>query len=379
MTRPFIALSATSPAPPAAASFATPLAGLQHLRGIAALMVVAYHLQLPLERMGYGGPWPTWGAAGVDIFFVLSGFLMWHTTADRTPGPWAFWRRRIVRIVPLYWLLTSVVVAVMLVAPGLLQSVRFDPLNVLGSYLFFFAPAASGRMEPALVVGWTLNYEMLFYLLFGAVLWLPAAVRFAATALAIAALVALGRTEAMAGPLGQMYSASILLEFVFGMAVAVWWRRTVATPVAPRGALAVLIAGAVLLATLDGLLPGLPRAVALGLPATLVVVGMLQWERAGGLPAWRRLHAIGDQSYSLYLSHPIVLSAFAQLWRVLGLHGLPGGIVLFALLAVPVCVLAAAVLYRWVERPLLRLGGAHRAATLSAADRAGRSAGRSHG
>ena len=288
-----------------------PLLSLQYLRGIAALMVICVHLQTQLERIAPTGTWPDWTATGVDIFFVLSGYLMWATTAGRAQTPLEFWRRRIVRIVPLYWLLTTLVVAVMLAAPQALQSTRFDWLNVLGSYLFFFAPGSSGRLEPVLVVGWTLNYEMLFYAVYGAALALPVAWRFGATAGAIVALVACGMGGWAASPLAQRYTDSIMLDFLYGMLIARCWSRLPAWRGGGWLGVVWLLLGFLGLALLWGLPAGW-RGVGSGIPAALVVAGGLLLERSGGLPTLPSLQALGDRSYSLYLSHPIVLSAFAQ-------------------------------------------------------------------
>ena len=140
---------------------------IQYLRGIAALMVVLLHVRVQLGRMGYGGYWPEFLMAGVDIFFVISGFIMWVTTFDGSTTPWQFLFRRFVRIIPVYWLLTTTTVAVMLVAPSAVQSGRFDSIHVLSSYLFIpTVHPLTGMMEPVLIPGWTLNYEMFFYIIF---------------------------------------------------------------------------------------------------------------------------------------------------------------------------------------------------------------------
>ena len=349
-----------------------PLISLQYLRAIAALMVVCVHLHVQVERMGHAGAWPDWAASGVDIFFVLSGFLMWATTAGRNQGAGEFYRRRVVRIVPLYWLLTSVVVAVLVFAPRLMQSVRLDPLNLLGSYLFFFAPAPTGLVMPVLVVGWTLNYEMMFYLVFGLALALPKAWRFTVTAGVIGALVLMGFAPWMAGPVARMYTDSIMLDFVFGMALAAGWSRLPAG-IAPRCAapagMTLLALGFVGLAGLWGM-PGLARAVTSGLPAAMVVGGALLLERSGWLPRVPGLRPLGDSSYSLYLSHPIVLSAFAQAWQKAGLHQLPGGMWWFCAAAVVLCVVAGGAVYRCIEWPLTRYFGAFTGARLDSPERA---------
>jgi exopolysaccharide production protein ExoZ len=346
-----------------------PLFSLQYLRGVAALMVVLVHLQLQLGRVGYQGAWPDWTAAGVDIFFVLSGFLMWHTTAGRNQSPLEFWRRRIARIVPLYWLLTSLVVLVLVVAPRLMQSVRLDWVNVVASYFFIFTPASSGRLEPVLVVGWTLNYEMLFYLVYGAALALPARWRFGATALVIVALVAVDYPAFGRSGVQAVRGSSLMLEFVFGMAVAAAWRwfaRPGAGTAANLGAgWALLLGGFLAMPLAGGLWPDLPPAIAGGLPATAIVCGALWLERCGALPRLPALRWLGDLSFSLYLSHPIVLSAFTQLWMRAGLNRLPGGSAWFGVAAVLACLLVGWAVYRLAELPLTRRFNAYTGARLS--------------
>ncbi|WPB54949.1 acyltransferase [Xylophilus sp. GOD-11R] len=340
-----------------------PLISLQYLRAIAALMVVLLHVGTQINRFGFVDAIPSWLAHGVDIFFVLSGFLMWSTTVGRNQGPLEFYRRRIVRIVPLYWMLTSVVVLVMLVAPRLLQTVRFDLFNVIGSYLFFFSHSSNGSLEPVLVVGWTLNYEMLFYLIYGAALLLPGAYSFVATAVVISALVAVGSIVANPGPLTQAYTSSIMLEFVFGMAVAYWWKGSRGARCPAWLAVVVLVIGFAGLS--GGLGLNLSRATDTGIPATMVIVGALLLERSGKVPAWPALRWLGDISYSLYLVHPIALSAISQAWRGLGLHASAVGAGSFVFVAVAFCVAVAALVYYLFELPLTRRLGARTGARVS--------------
>ena len=93
---------------------------IQILRAFAALLVVFHHARYQIqdfEVFFHGGIWP-FGQAGVDIFFVISGFIMWVTTHDRRTTPLRFMTNRIVRIVPLYWLLTLAVAAACLSRPA---------------------------------------------------------------------------------------------------------------------------------------------------------------------------------------------------------------------------------------------------------------------
>ena len=340
------------------------LAGVQYLRGVAAIMVLIYHVPVQLGRMGYAGPWPAGLAGGVDIFYVISGFIMWVTTVGRPQDtPLTFWRRRILRIVPLYWAVTGFVTALMLVSPGLLQSSRFDLAHVAASFLFVgYSHPLTHMIEPVVIPGWTLNHEMFFYLLFGLFLLVPASWRFAGMIATLALLVLLGSISRQApDSVGGFYTSGMLLEFGLGVAVGV---------IATRGAglarlssatgwamLAIGAAGVMMLPQVVAL----PRLLASGLPSALLLAGLLVVEAHHGLFRSALLHGMGDASYSIYLSHMITLSATSQLWRALGLATDLRALALYALLSIAISVAAGCLLYLLVEKPLSRrLGGQHR-------------------
>lgn len=337
---------------------------IQYLRAVAAMMVVVVHLYPQLQRMGYQGYWPEWLGAGVDIFFVLSGFLMWLTTCEKKVGVLTFYRRRAVRIVPLYWVLMSVAVAIMLVAPQLLQTTRFNLFHVIASYLFIMVPNPAGLVEPVLTVGWTLNYEMFYYAVFGLTLVLPVAWRFGATALVFGTLAVLGWTGVGSGSLIiKAYTADIMLEFLLGMALGAWFVKFIkldqpAQASKPWSALlgwVLVLGGVATLPLMAAIAPGAVRPLAQGLPAMAIVGGAILLERCQALPRMKLLHKLGDASYSLYVSHAFVLSAVSQAWRKLHLDALPGGQAGFCLVAM-LCALATGVIvYEMLEKPLIAL------------------------
>src|SRR5690606_35064881 len=104
------------------------------------------------------------GDFGVDLFFVISGFIMVHVSRNQFARPGApldFVRRRLVRIVPLYWTMTTLMVAVVLLLPQSVDTATADPRQWIASYLFIpFERASDGMMRPVLGLGWSLNYEM---------------------------------------------------------------------------------------------------------------------------------------------------------------------------------------------------------------------------
>jgi len=330
--------------------------GIQYARALAAMMVVVFHLQPQFLRMGFAPPLWSGLAAGVDIFFVISGLIMWITTCDRPVSPLTFLGRRLVRIVPLYWLATSVTVILMIVAPSVLQTARFDLGHVIASYAFLaWHNPGTGAYDPVVIPGWTLNYEMAFYLVFAALLLVGRSYRLLLVAALFGALAWLGSAPGAAHS-GQMafYTSPIMLEFVFGMALGELHARTDwVQRLGRKGGLLAVVCGFALLVAGPALAPGLPRFLVFGVPALAVVAGALALDVLGALRESRWLLLLGNASYSLYLTHPFVLSALSQIWRKGHLDALPGGLAVFAVLAVLLCCLLAALSYRLVELPLI--------------------------
>ncbi len=324
---------------------------IQYLRGIAALAVVLYHAEGPLRRMGYVDWWPpgTFTGAGVDLFFVISGFIMWVTTAGASVTPLEFARRRVARIVPLYWLFTTILVLISLVLPQVLQTVRFDAILAFKSYFFIPALDQSGQLFPILIPGWTLNYEMEFYVLFAACLFIkPPMLRLLAISAALIAISAVGFAFRFDSPALLFWSNSIIIEFLLGILVGWGWTRV---PVQPA-AWPVLVG----VAAVAMLIPDAPRFITVGVPAAMIALAGLLIERSGRLPHLAIAKRIGDASYSLYLSHVMVLSALGQGWRRVPVVSttLPGHL-LFMMVAVVASVTVGLLVYVYVERPLGKL------------------------
>lgn len=311
------------------------LLGLQYLRGIAATGVVIFHVTQEL-----GMPWRL-GARGVDLFFVLSGFLMIAITQNGA-RPGSFFRDRFLRVVPLYWIVTAATVAVGLL--GLSPRVSLDPARIAASFAFLPYSAHGGRGigVPVVPQGWTLNAEMLFYAIFTLILFLPR-YRMVALTGVIAGLVAAGRIFHPSGTALFSWTHPQLLEFVAGGWLGVAWVRP-----DRRILIVALLLAAMLLWIPDLIGPGL-RPGLRGAGATLVVMAVLFFEvRGRGIPRWRPLELLGDASYSIYL------------WQFFALQTC---FVVGPRLHAPVAVTAAAALvtaigggiaaYWLIERPLL--------------------------
>ena len=147
---------------------------LQCLRAFAAINVVYFHTLLGSESYGKSVSLfsiiGTWGQNGVDIFFVLSGFVMIHTQIQNPKKIHEFYFSRLNRIVPIYWLITLFIVLIYFLLPDIFRNLTLDIKKIISS-LFFTSQIVTGEF-PIIIVGWTLEWEMLFYFIFGLSLFL---------------------------------------------------------------------------------------------------------------------------------------------------------------------------------------------------------------
>lgn len=279
---------------------------IQYLRALAALAVVVVH---NLERSDY--PFVV-GEAGVDLFFVISGFVMWTLADAQQPSAQVFLWRRIIRIVPLYWAATLVAIVGARLKPGFFWNydVGFD--NVWKSLLFIPHNVASGGWNPVVGQGWTLTYEMFFYVLFAFALLAKARWRFFVPGAMLLLLVAGGVYRRNDDPVWLTYTNPLLLEFLAGIALGALWRRAsareAARPGAWAGGVALLTLGFGALAVESAMhwMPVHDRSLIWGIPAVFIVSGALALERAGRVPRLRLPLLLGDASYSIYLLHAFV-------------------------------------------------------------------------
>jgi len=352
---------------------------VQVLRGMAALLVLLGHVQEQLAvAMAKAGmpPWPrlAWpGGFGVDLFFCISGFIMVVTSARLFGQPGAtrnFLRRRALRLVPLYWLATGAFGMVLALGtqPGPAQPVQ----AWLASLLFIPYPTRGieGDMVfPLLSLGWSLNYEVLFYLLFSVAIVLPARRAVLAVWAALLLLTAAGAVLEPDHPALVFWSRPIVLEFGMGMLVGLGWLTGRRLPASWCTALALAALAWLLADPLNMTQAGrgaptpndLMRLLGWGMPAALALAAAVALQRPAGHTArasallqpvaW--LARLGDWSYALYLFHPFMLIAMAHVWlRLQAATGMPPGWMLPAMLAGSVGL--AALVHHRVDLPLAR-------------------------
>jgi exopolysaccharide production protein ExoZ len=285
---------------------------IQMLRGVAASLVVFTHFgDLPAHSWVKDSGFSQLGTSGVDLFFVISGFIMVYTTRGLAGGSDAlqFLRKRVHRIYPLYWLWTTVLLVLWLCGLAY-TSHRFPIAYIVGSYTLIpsYLEGAAYPFFPLLIQGWTLSFEMLFYLVFAAGIlidvkrWLPI---FLAGSFALLWLA--GRPLSPHSGLKYLVSSTIVIEFLFGVLAA-----QMILPMAKYGrsvAISLMCAGAFLFlcSTVFHSSADWTRFLVYGIPAATLVLGAAMM---GSRPMNKALLYLGNASYSIYLSHFFFALAF---------------------------------------------------------------------
>ncbi|MDP3495874.1 MAG: acyltransferase [Hyphomonadaceae bacterium] len=328
---------------------------LQALRFIAAAAIVVRHVFMELEQHGINFPGREdvlaipWGA-GVDVFFVISGFVITFGAVGKGASAGAagdFIVRRLIRLWPTYALFTALMLVAMAVVPSMLNHSTIDPAHTAASFAFIPWPEpGDAKFYPVLGQGWTLNYEMFFYVCFAATMLAPPRFRVAMLWAGGVALVAAGLIWRLPAPL-HFYADPIVLEFLFGVALAVAYRRW---NFRSSWAIGVAAAGFVALLVFATQWPDLHRAVKAGIPGLLIVAGVVfsgpTVERYFGCAP---LATLGNASYALYLSHTFVVNLLLAIWLRLDVMN-PWA---FAVVASVGSVVASLVLYFLLEKPTL--------------------------
>jgi exopolysaccharide production protein ExoZ len=321
--------------------------GIQILRAVAVFLVTWLHAGQAL------GPWrvvelPHFMAFGIDIFFVISGFIMASVLLRNTETAGQFFKRRLVRIFPIYWMFAFMVYARLAHSQGSLL------LNYLPSFLLL--PGLYPRFPLLLAVSWTLVFEMFFYYTLSVILLFTKRAVPAAT-------VVLGIAAFIPGP--PVLTSPILLEFVAGMVVATAFYRLGGR----RWGIFLLLAGTAIalymqahpeqagaqgidlvLASKAGVMR---RVLTWGISATLIVAGMVFWSPSTQNPPARIAVAVGNSSYSAYLLSSIMIEFTCRVLIRLVRPSLAAEVV-FQVLIVAIVLFAGWVSYQFLEWPMIR-------------------------
>jgi peptidoglycan/LPS O-acetylase OafA/YrhL len=284
-------------------------------------------------------PW----TRGVDIFFVISGFIITLSATRYAARPIAFLKRRVIRVVPLYYVFTTLMVITVFAFPSGPKETTFDLGQVFSSYGFWPYARSDGRIAPVLSLGWTLNYEMFFYVLCACSLLLRRATL--SLCVGIIAIIAMGAFVDFDAAPWSFWTNPIMIEFIFGILLAkayqAGWKASNATL-----ATSVFISALILLTLISS--TDLPRFIAAGIPAALIVAAATLFCP----PMCMTWQILGDASYALYLSHRFTLRAATILILPILPHTVFGSWVYIVCVSI-LSVGAAILIHLWFERPLL--------------------------
>lgn len=279
------------------------ITSIQLLRILAAVAVVIVHAEPTFKA----------GPSGVDVFFVISGFVIMVSSRDLfgAKGGWrTFLKNRIIRVVPLYWVATGVTIALMISING-----HGPSLEAIFSSLFFIphcnpcGPVATVSYLPVLSVGWTLNCEMFFYAIFAAAVALPMRMASVAILITLCGLVFFVPASESFPALPIYWSSPMLLEFAFGIVIAWVYLSGFRLPIAACTFAIITGLAMIYFNRETGNSPDIfHRLLIWGLPAAAIIAGaaLTNWPSFGAI-ATKITRYLGAASYAVYLSHPIVI------------------------------------------------------------------------
>lgn len=325
--------------------------GIQALRFFAALLVVIMHSTLYAnERLS--SAFKIWGqgSIGVDIFFIISGFVMVMSSQkllDRADGWQIFIMRRICRIAPLYWGVSTIKLIILLVIPTMVLHADLKLTPIVLSFLFLPSFSPEGTIFPFYGVGWTLNFEMFFYVIFAGALF----IRISPIIFSGILLLAFSWLEVVRQPdwpAVSFYFDSIILEFLVGMLLA----RAVQAGIVMESTVAALLlfVGLFLIIFQFDNLNHFPRILKYGIPALMVVTGIIFLESFIRDRVSNVLLFLGDSSFALYLIHPMLSPLPPVLLKRFGIESFALSISLSVLLAIVVSMF----IWHFVDRPVTR-------------------------
>lgn len=260
---------------------------IQILRLVAALAIVFFHI----PTIGFG-------TFGVDIFFVISGFVMLLSTEIKTKN---FFLKRLIRILPIYYIFTVGVFIISWKFPFLVNNTTADINHLIKS--FFFIPFDKNGIGhyPILFIGWTLNYEMYFYSLFAVSLIISKRYRSLLSTFFLSFSYILCKDQTYL-PL-MVYSNSIVFEFVLGMMIY-------ELIIVVRYRYIVYMSLMIFIAMFWGSISINERFFYYGIPSAFAVGFFIYFFEGKNMPKF--LLVLGSASYAMYITHPFVIQIFSK-------------------------------------------------------------------
>ena len=330
---------------------------IHYLRGLAAMIVVFHHSLIQVNAYLEVSPRTDLGSFGVDLFFIISGFVIWVATRRSTESVSRFLYKRLIRVVPLYWLMTCILALSFWTEPEAFRTTSLQMTHFVKSLLFVphYNLGHPGEIWPLLIPGWTLNYEMFFYMVFGILLLFFRSRVLLMLTLIFLALVLAGFLTSPSNALLKIYTSDYLLEFWLGVVLANLYLLGKFRKDSLWMGLVIMFA-AVILASLSEAYrmqvanPG----IFWGFPAALLVAGALIAEESGNFVKYRILFLLGDASYAIYLTHLFTLGAVRALWGdMIKIESEPVQKWLFSVVGLLLSAAVGVVVHLLIEKPLL--------------------------
>lgn len=311
------------------------LSNIQMLRAFAALNVVILHVIANAYIYHFGTfssliPWQNWGRCGVDVFFVISGFIMVYTQHHKCYSPARFFLNRAIRILPLYWALTLMVISMHLFIPQAFTKTHFSLFWAINSLTL--TTQLFQHQWPMIFDAWTLEFEMLFYVLFALSLFVRKLRASLTTTTGLILICVLFTHD------------TLMLEFLFGMIVGALY---IYKKINYRIAMTALCVGAILLfSSIIFPIQAINRVLLWGIPAMLIVFGLVN------LPQYQNtlLMKLGNASYSIYLFQVFAYLLFYK--TLLHFHASPRFDVLYMILCFLFTTFCGYLVYLFVELTL---------------------------
>lgn len=328
------------------------------------LAVVFFHMFATEKR--YGGAqtilpdFLQFGMIGVDLFFVISGFVIATITHGKFRIPkeaLKFIYHRITRIYPLYWVYSLLVLIVFIVHPAWVNSSQGNKVDILASFLLI-----PSENLPLVLVGWTLIYEMYFYLIFSLILLMftEKMLPFVLICWSVVIILLYGLLETKS-PVMNIISSPLTIEFIGGaiLAILLHGKTLNVTNKILLIIVAVSIAtsfyGYTLHYSMTGFIEptGWFRFTIFGIPSILIVYALVQAEK-NGYAINSSLIKVGNASYSIYLSHVLTLNVLGRFWSLFSNDGILDNIIMVPVVLAMV-IIVGIISYKVIEKPLIKL------------------------
>jgi peptidoglycan/LPS O-acetylase OafA/YrhL len=321
------------------------LNSVQFLRALAAWLVFGHHYIQVLYNFTLTDPLSLflqrYGSIGVDLFFVISGFIIYLSVSGKTITPYTFAVHRLARIVPAYGLFTIATALFCIYMPGLIPLTKYEPVFLLKSLFFIPAVNPSGiGFFPILTVGWTLNFEMAFYLIF--MISLFNSFKFRIPILIVGLMLLCTLIPKLDGGF-EFYSNKIVYEFLFGIFIALAYQKHFIQKISLKLAILLFVLAISVIALLGQVTHDPLKQ---GIPCAVILISALSQEKSFRSKGF--FNKLGDWSYSTYLCHVMVICLMSYFNNIFGMNPF-----FQCLSTIVVVIIISALSFSLIEKPLI--------------------------